>query len=493
MKSRAMIDQILALKQTGHSIRKISISLGVSRNTVRTHLRKKDNEQVASESSPEGPLIAQNGHISLAWQTNIDWKTICLKRKQGFTAQKLFADYEPKISYSRFCAHLRLALKEEVKIAPRLSHQPGERVYVDFCDGVPLTDHRTGVTRKTYLFTGILPQSSYTFAMFVFDQTLTTFIRCHEAMWAFFGGITPYVVIDNLRAGVKKAHRYDPETNPTYCHYGNHSGFAVLPARPYTPRDKAAVEAGIGALQRGFFQETKERTYYQLAELNEELWGYLGDFNSRVMKDHGVSRGQRFEAEKPHLLPLPDTAFELCIWRKSKVHPDCCIQVDKSFYSVPFRYVQQEVRVKVSARLIEIFNQETQRIACHLRQTKIGSVCIDDGHLPSHHQQENCFDLRKARARSKAVGPCTTELIDKLLTDSRPLRYLRRVQGIFRLLDSKAITSEVLEYASGQALTFARYQLSFIRHCALNYQATGGRLRAAAPQRQPDSIHLHGG
>ena len=47
-----------------------------------------------------------------------------------------------------------------------------------------------------------LPFSSYTFGEFVLNQTLPSFIGSHERMWAFFGGVTPYVVIDNLKAGV---------------------------------------------------------------------------------------------------------------------------------------------------------------------------------------------------------------------------------------------------------------------------------------------------
>jgi len=105
----------------------------------------------------------------------------------------------------------------------------------------------------------VLPFSSYTFGEFAWSQNLASFIGSHERMWAFFGGVVPYVVIDNLKAGVRAAHRYDPDVNPTYCEYGNHQGFAVLPARPYKPRDKATVEATIGAIQRGFFQEVRKR------------------------------------------------------------------------------------------------------------------------------------------------------------------------------------------------------------------------------------------
>lgn len=109
--------------------------------------------------------------------------------------------------------------------------------------------------------------SSYTFGEFVLDQKLPTFLGVQERMFFFFGGVTPYVTPDNLKSGVHQAHLYDPDVNPTYCDFANHMGFAVLPARPYKSRDKASVESANGVIQRGFFQEVRNRTFYSLAEL----------------------------------------------------------------------------------------------------------------------------------------------------------------------------------------------------------------------------------
>lgn len=476
-----MIEQINKLKNGGYPIKKIAVILNVSRNTVRRYLRNlplPTNEEKSPSFYP--------------WQQNIDWPGLCEKRLQGYTAKQLYQQYEPEISYSRFCTQLRESTGKAAEIAIRIHHNPGEKVQVDFCDGIPITDHRTGKQRKTHLFVGVLPFSSYCFAVFVENQKLSTFIRAHEAMWAYFGGVAPYVVIDNLKAGVKKAHRYDPELNPTYCDYANHSQFAVLPARPYTPRDKAAVEANIGAIQRSFFQSVREEKFYSLRELNDYFRRFLDQFNHRIMADHGVSRCQRFEVEKSKLIPLPETPYELCEWRDAKVHPDCCIQVEKSFYSVPYRYRGQTVRIKITDSLINIFDQEVRSLACHKRSYRVGEVVDCDEHYPDRKMQCQSFDVKKALAKAQAVGPNTELLVDELLSGPRPLQYLRRVQGIFRLLEH-GISSQSLEYAMGQAITFCKYQLSFIKSCAQQYQLTGGRLQTCRPQRDPDSLYIRGG
>ena len=51
-------------------------------------------------------------------------------------------------------------------------------------------------------------------------------------------------------------------------------------------------------------------------------------------------RRERFAQEQPLLRALPQSRFELFDWRPAKVHPDCHVQVDKNFYSVPHRMIR---------------------------------------------------------------------------------------------------------------------------------------------------------
>jgi transposase len=160
-----MIDQILKLQALGHSIRKIAKSLGLSRNTVRRYVR--DAEEAASrnaevhKSEPAKPL----------WMAGLPWDDLRMKRRMGITAKQLYAEYEPAISYSRFCFQMRQAEKGKPEILPRIVHVPGEKIYIDFCDGIAVVDPKTGKKRSTELFVGVLPFSSYTFAIFTWDQS----------------------------------------------------------------------------------------------------------------------------------------------------------------------------------------------------------------------------------------------------------------------------------------------------------------------------------
>jgi transposase len=473
-----MIEQIRKMYQAGVSNRKIARSLGISRNTVSRYLNR------ALESSQTQPAPVQ-------WQRNLDWSVLINERKKGASVKALYDEYQPQVDYSTFAKHLKARIREPLKPAIPLDHVAGERTQVDYCDGLKITDPRTGKTRKTHFFCGVLPFSSLTFGEFVWDQKLESFIRSHEKMWSYFGGVTPYVVLDNLKSGVKNAHRWDPDINPTYCDFGHHSGFAALPARPYTPRDKASIEAAIGAIQRSFFQTYRNHVFYSLDELNRAFRTFLDEFNDKIMPDHGVSRRMRFEHEKGLLRPLARSPYEIAHWAKAKVHPDCCIQVAKALYSVPFQYCGQTVRVKTSQNLIEIFDSDLNCIAIH-NKVSPHSKSIIEAHLPPHAVQQASFQVKKAISDARDIGPRMSGLIEELLTGSHPYRYLRRVQGILRLAKYN-YTAEALEYAASKAMSFRRYQLSYIKSCADHYQANGGRLQSVgAPKRDPKTIHLHG-
>jgi transposase len=66
-------------------------------------------------------------------------------------------------------------------------------------------------------------------------------LRAHVHAFEHFGGIPALAVPDNTKTGVTKAHRYDPDLNPTYYNFALHCGFGIVPAWPYKPRDKASA------------------------------------------------------------------------------------------------------------------------------------------------------------------------------------------------------------------------------------------------------------
>ena len=60
---------------------------------------------------------------------------------------------------------------------------------------------------------------------------MESWLRAHVHASEHFGGIPTPAVSDNAKTGVTKAHRYDPDLNPTYYNLLLHRGFGIVPAR----------------------------------------------------------------------------------------------------------------------------------------------------------------------------------------------------------------------------------------------------------------------
>jgi hypothetical protein len=208
------------------------------------------------------------------------------------------------------------------------------------------------------------------------------------------------------------------------------------------------------------------------------------------MKDYGISRRMRFAEEKDLLKPLPSSCFEFSEWKNAKVHPDCHIQVLKNFYSVPFVYVGQTVRVRVSDKMVEVFNETSQPVAAHSRLQGLGRFSTVDTHYPEAKVSVARFEVHHALDQAKRIGEHAEQLIGELLSGDHPLRHLRRVQGILRLIRSHQVSPEALDYACSRGLIFNKTRLSYIRDCAVHFQKNGIKPKLITPQRSLEEVHL---
>jgi transposase len=485
-----MQNQIRELRAQDYGIRAIAKALKIHRETVRAYLAEDDPLKVCDKSSPP-----EDAEVGLPpWQNNVDWEAVRKESARGVSVKVLWQEACPDVDYVRFWRTLRRICPVRPEPVLRLQHKPGEKSQIDYTDGLELVDIKSGKKITTQLFVGVLPFSSLTFGEFVADQKLPTFIGSQQNMFAFFGGVTKYVVVDNLKSGVTKAHIYDPDANRTYCEFGNHMGFAVLPARPRTPRDKGAVEGAIGLIQKTFYAQVRHRVFTSLFEMNQALRVYLDELNRSVMKDYGVSRLDRFEEEKKCLGALPPSAFVFTEWKTSKVHPDCHIQVGKNFYSVPHAFVGLIVRVRLSAKLVEVFSDEAEPIAVHARMGGEHCYATDERHYPAAKLATASFSLHQAIAQAKRIGPETEKLTEHLFTLTQPLKYLRRVQGILRLAEKKKVTIKALEYACKMALSHKNTRYAIIEAIAMHYDKHGPRpvpLESSLPKREEQTLFLH--
>jgi len=337
-----------------------------------------------------------------------------LKRK-GVTLQLLWSEYmteagERAYRYSQFCERYRQWAKRQ-KRSMRQVHRAGEKVFIDYCGPtVPVVDPQTGEFRPAQVFVAVLGASSYTYAEATWSQSLPDWIASHQRTFAFFGGVPELLVPDNLRAAVSKPNRYAPEPNATYLELARHYQTAILPARPYKPKDKAKAEVAVQVVERWVLARLRHHTFFSLSTLNGAIAALLPDLNERAFQKLPGSRKSLFEElDRPALKALPQQPYEYAEWLQAKPGIDYHIEADKRFYSVPHVLVGEVLDVRLSTTTVEVFHKH-KRVALHTRGGPDRFSTLDE-HMPKAHRAHRQWSPGRFMNWAKDIGPATLAVV----------------------------------------------------------------------------------
>ena len=392
-------------------------------------------------------------------------------QKKHVTLFLLWQEYREQhpqgYQYSWFCDQYRHWLGTR-DLSMRQTHRAGEKLFVDYAgQTVPVMDGRTGEVRSAQIFVAVLGASNYTFAEATWSQALPDWVGSHCRAFAFLGGLPDVVIPDNLRAGVSKAHRYEPDLNPTYLDMATHYGVAIVPARVRKPKDKAKAEVGVQIVERWILAALRNHTFFTLAELNQAIQALVAKLNQRPFKKLPGSRTELFQSlDQPALKPLPLTPYVYAVWKVVRVHIDYHVEVDGHYYSVPYRWVKQQLDARITEHTIELFHQG-QRLASHPRSWLKGHHTTLDAHRPEAHQHYGDWSPERFLNWAETIGPSTRQVISAVLHDRRhPEQGYRSCLGILRL--AKTYSDARLEAACtrAQRLGTQRYKSieSILKH-----------------------------
>jgi len=360
------ITAILTLHKSGHSKSEIGRMLGIHRDTVAKYL-----------SHLEGPKPAEPDPRVRPGPSSVcePLRDLILQMlKDGLSGQRIYqdlcAEHGFAASYSsvrRFVAQLGQSGELPFR---RLECAAGQEGQVDFGHGAPVIS-RDGRRRNTHVFRIVLSHSRKGYSEAVFGQNTENFIRALENAFYHFGGSTQTLVIDNLRAAVAKADWYEPELHPKLRSFCEYYGVVILPTRPYTPRHKGKIEAGVKYVKRNAL---KARRFQSLDDENQFLLHWETTVADQRL--HGTIKqhvGQLFEeVERAALSPLPVERFPFFHERQHSVHRDGHIEVDGSYYSAPLEYFRRKVWVRWDRRLVRLFNDQLQQVRVHVKQPTKG-------------------------------------------------------------------------------------------------------------------------
>lgn len=359
----------------------------------------------------------------------------------------------------------------------------GTKTFVDYAGPrVPIHDGVTGNVQQAVIFVGVLGASNFTFAEATFTRSLPDWIGSHVRMFHYFGGVTDMIIPDNEKSAVTKACYYDPEVNPNYSALAAHYGTAILPARPYHPKDKAKAEVGVQVVERWILARLRHRKFFSLPELNQAIAELLETLNNKPFnKLPGTRRSLYEKLDKVALKPLPAIAYEYKVIKSVQVNLDYHIEVAKHYYSVPHKYMGQRVEYQLTPHNVSVFYQG-QRIAYHLRSHDIGQSTTLTEHMPHSHRQHHQWTPQTFLSWCETVGPHLAKVADSLIQlRPNPACCYRIHLGFLKL--AKQFGKPRLEEACQYALQYQLQSYSRIKSI-LNTQCDKAPI-AAANDSQP--------
>lgn len=458
-KLREFLRLHLEVKLSGRGIAR---SLGISPSTAQGYVSR---IRAAGLKWPLGPefeseealgriLFAVTGETKDGREP--DWPALHLEmKKKHVTKQLVWEEYKvgkPNgYQYSSFC-QLYLKWAGKLQMSMRQEHRVGEKLFIDFSgDGIDVVDEKTGEVQKAVLFVAVLGASSYTYVEPVLKQDLPTWVQCHVNALNFFGGATEIWVPDNLKAGVIKPDRYEPELNVTYRELAAHYGVAILPARVRKPKDKAKVEGAVLVAQRWIIAALRHHTFFSLDAVKTAVKPLLEKLNAKEMRHVKQSRRQLFETlDAPALKALPKFEYEFSQWAQARVGPNYHVSFNAHFYSVPHALLHQEIEIRATAKTVEILAKGI-RVAAHMRNDIPHQYSTLAAHMPMAHREYAEWTPERLTKWAEKVGPNCVCLVTGIMSRKQhPQQGFTACMGVVSLSNKFGV--ERVEAACARAV-----------------------------------------
>jgi len=457
MPKRQAVLALLALKW---SFRKIERETGVRRETISAYARQADPNPAKTfpgSGGPPGPdspasvgVDGSNPAKTFPGSGSNPAKTfagsalpprfaaagyhdaITERLDGGLTIQRIYQDLVEDFSYGNSYESVKRYVRQ---LAPKrraagvMHSLPGEEAQVDFFQGPPTLDARTGQWRRPWVFRMTLCHSRHGYEEAVWDQKLETFLALHENAFRDLGGVAKVVRHDNTKVAVVRACFFDPDIHPVWTAFAKHWDFTPLPILPRNPKENGKQERSGGYVKSNAL---KGRRFSSLEELN----AFLRRWNRTIarVRIHGTTRRQVFthyeETDKKALKPLASSPFPFFKRGIRTVHPDGHVEVDGAFYPAPPHLVNQDVEVRFDQRLVRIYYGEPL-VAVHAR-VRPGEYARGIGGSQGPTSSQRAF-LQNLLARCERVGGPLKEWAEAA-HEERGIRALRLIQGALSLV-----------------------------------------------------------
>ena len=477
---KTIITQHYALHMSG---REIASGLGVSKSGVNDFLNAFKACETLSYPLPNGitnygiyeqvyglPSAPVNGSGGFtvpdydSVNTEMGRKNMTLVFLWGRYKNQCVADGARFYSYRQFCSKYSEWLDANNETM-HFNTVAGEKIEVDFAGKTfEQVDKLTGEVTTIVVFVAVLPYSQYIYAEGMLSTKEPEWIAVNNHMLRFFGGVTPLVVCDNCKqAVIANKDWIEPDINKDYAEWADHNGTVIMPAKVRRPRYKSSVENSVGILEKGFFHELEDMTFFSIEDFNTALWEKLDALNEKELKGKSYSRYDRWLEEKPMLMPLPPVQYQYTERKEAKVYSDFHVRFDNAYYSVPRQYVHKSVLIAATTSLVTISARSGEKLCEWPRAKYKGQWQTNPDHLPAGYKGTMEWNGPYFKRKAAAIGPYTEEVISHVLASRKyEVQSYRQCVGILGF--AKKYSRKALEACCKQAVTTGRTNYTFIKN-----------------------------
>ena len=341
--------------------------------------------------------------------------------------------------FRHFVATLRPRAPAEAYL--RLRTLPGEQAQVDWGHFGTLVIGRAH--RLLLAFVLVLSFSRRIFLRFYLGGHTVNFLRGHQAAFEHFGGVPRKILYDNLKSAVLERVGDAIRFNPLLVQFAMHHCFEPIPVAIARGNEKGRVERAIGYIRRSFFLG---RPYRDLDDLNSQAldWCQGPADQRRCPEDERASVYQTFEAERPHLLALPDNLFPIEERVEVSAGKTPYVRFDGNDYSVPHNKVRRLLVVRASLVELRIFDG-IDLLATHRRSFDRKAVIEDQRHIQALVEHKRHARSRRGLDRLSHSLPHAQELLRRMAERGANLgSETSQLVKLLELFGSKALEHAIV-------------------------------------------------
>lgn len=355
-------------------------------------------------------------------------------------------DGKKPMSYRQYCRRYS-EWADSKQLTSHIQRYPGVNLELDYAGKQLYLHNRRDPeeTTKVTIFIAALTYSDYFYAEGMTECDIRNWIRVNNNALAYFGGVTPTITPDNCKVAVARNKDWvSPVLNKDFQAWAEHNNTVLTPAKVKSPRWKPVVEGHVKIVTMHILMDMEDIVFYSLDDLNRVLMEKVDAENRKPFEGLTYSRYDLFTTEE-------------------KVH-----------YSMPRKYLRQELEIRAGEKEIYVYNKQGDLIRTHKHSYTPKDWVIIPSDMPAEYKDYGYWTMPYFQQKASAIGPSTRALIDAVIRKyAYPVQSFRSCFGILRYAEK--YSPEALERCCKDAVLAGKCNYSYICNTISTYHREPSR------------------